>query len=234
MDNPDVAILSRDEPAQWDALVTNSACGTIFHTGKWITTCADLLGKKEVIYGYYKNDELIGGCSIYSGKKYHLLASAISNAPLTPYGGYVFESSESSSVRKTEQNRNTVISEINGEMTKTYDHINLVNSPELSDIRPFLWNGWTSTVRYLYYLDLNDQIEANVSKDVRRNIQKAQKNDISIGMENDVDTYYSLLTENIRETGSPDSGLKTFSFKDDRYDPLQRFWKDVDCTDVKR
>ena len=119
-------------------------------------------------------------------------------------------------------------------MIKTYDHINLVNSPEIFDIRPFLWNGWTSAVRYLYYIDLDDQIEANLSKNVRGNIQRAQKNDISIGIENDIDTYYSLLKKTYEKQGLPAPVSKHFLSKMIDIIPLQRFWKDVDCTDAKR
>ena len=45
------------------------------------------------------------------------------------------------------------------------------------------------------------------------NIQKAQKNDISIGMETDVDTYYSLLTKTYEKQGLPTPVSKRFLSK---------------------
>ncbi len=205
-----VEMLTRDDLSQWDLLVTDSPHSTVFHSGKWITTCADLLAKNVVIYGYFSGDDLIGGCSVYSQSHFHLFSTAISTAPLSPYGGYLMAPFASSGVRKDEKLRNTIITEINKVMVKTFGYIKLVNSPALVDIRPFLWDGWNPSVHYLYYLDLRDHREDKLSKDVRRNVRKAQKKDISIEKESDVDLFYALLEKTYEKQNLPVPFTKTF------------------------
>jgi excinuclease ABC subunit A len=69
MDNFDVRILTRDDFEQWDEFVSESPSGSVFHSSKWLRTSADILGKDLIIYGYFINNTIIGGCSLYSEKR---------------------------------------------------------------------------------------------------------------------------------------------------------------------
>lgn len=203
MGSSEVRVLLPGELMLWDDLVNTSPCGSIFHSAKWITTCADLLGFKEYICGYFDDGDLVGGCSLYANNKYWIFKVGLSTPPQTPYGGYCIRPPESSSVRGIEQYRNTIVSKINAELTHTFDYINIVNTPEFGDIRPFIWNGWTSSVRYLYYFDLNDRIGSTISRNVMRNVRKGEKNGITIAIENDADVLYSLLEKTFAKQNLP-------------------------------
>jgi hypothetical protein len=213
MHNTDVYTLSPSNLPEWDALVMKSPNGTIFHSSKWIKACAELLSIKEVLYCYYKDDELIGGCSVYEQKRYRFFSMAISTAPMTPYGGYIFSPFGSSKVRENEQIRTTIISEINNQMIQRFDYIKIVNSPEFFDIRPFSWSGWNSFVNYAYYFDLNEHIEENISKNVRRTIRKAKKFKIIIEKENNADLFYFLFTKTYEKQNLPVPVTKDFLVK---------------------
>jgi len=188
----EVRILSRDEYPLWDELVIKSPQGTIFHLSKWIIKCAELISKNEIIYGFFKNGALVAGCSIYSGKILSFLSLATSTAPMTPYGGYVFAPFESSKVRENELQYKKVISAINSEIERRYEYINIVNSPEIRDIRPFSWNGWKTNIYYTYSFKLDNKVEDNVSRNVRRTVNKAKKLGITVKKECDPYLYYHL------------------------------------------
>jgi hypothetical protein len=195
MANSGVRIVTPDEYPLWDELVRKSPQGTVFHMSTWITTCAELSSREAVLFGYYKNDQLVGGCSVYSYKKFHFLSIADSNAPMTPYGGYLLSPTQQESIREKERIPHEIIFAINNEMIKKFDIIALQNSPEMSDIRPFTWNDWKSSVYYTYYLSFEGNIEKNLSKDVQSNIQRARKNGITVKKENDSDVYCHLFSK---------------------------------------
>lgn len=211
--NDEVRILTHDEYPLWDALTMKSPQGTIFHSSKWISTCAELSLKKECLYGFFKNNDLVAGCAIYSDKKYLLLPTAISTAPLTPYGGYIFSPIENTKVRENEQFRNMIISRINTELTKEFDYINIVHSPSFSDIRPFAWDGWNSSIQYTYYFNLENNIEGSISKKVRNTIRKSQKFGIILKKESDPDLYYHLMIKTYEKQHLAQPVSKNFLIK---------------------
>lgn len=209
----EVRILTQDEYPLWDELVAKSPQGTIFHTSIWISTCARLTSKKEIVYGFFKNNTLIAGCAIYSDKKYHFLSTAVSTAPMTPYGGFIFLPFESSKVRENEQLRNTIFSTINDEMKKTFDYIKIVNCPEISDIRPFIWNGWKPSIYYTYFFNLDGTVEEKISKKVRNTMRRSQKLGIALKQENDPDLYYQLTCKTYEKQHIAQPVSKNFLMK---------------------
>jgi len=186
-----VRILTKTEYPLWDELITKSPQGTIFHTSSWITKNAELSKKKERIYGYFINENLVAGCPIYSAKKYHFLNTGISNLPMTPYGGFVL-SSPQNSIRKLEQTQNMIISELTTELIKDFNYIKIINSPNFFDIRQFIWTGWKSSIYYAYFLSLNENFEKKFSRNIIRFIQKAKKLGIRVEKEYNPDLYYEL------------------------------------------
>lgn len=195
----EVRELKREEYKIWDVLVESSPHGTIFHNSDWLTTCSELLNKKLKIYGCFENEELVSGCSLYVYKsKFFKMASSI--IKMTPYGGVVLAQSPSSKIREREQAYSNIIKSLCNIFDKEhFDSIQLTNSPDLIDVRPFTWNGWDSKVYYAYYLDLDDDVEKGFSKNARRTIRGAIKNNISVkklskdDVERDFLQYYDLF-----------------------------------------
>jgi len=206
----DARILTRDEYSLWDDLIMDSPQGTIFHSSGWIKRCAELISKKEILYGFFRKDQLVAGCSIFSDKKYGLVSTAVSTAPMTPYGGFVFSPFESSKVRENELFMNTAISMINGNLKKTFDYIDIINSPGIADIRAFILDGWEPSVHYSYYFDLTGNIEEKISKNVRRTIRKACESHVSVQREQDPLLYFDLITKTYGKQGLPPPASKTF------------------------
>jgi hypothetical protein len=114
---------------------------------------------------------------------------------MTPYGGVVLAQSPSSKVREREQIfRNIVKSLFDAFDNEHFDHIQITNSPDFVDARPFIWNGWDSKIHYAYYFNLENDIEKSISKKVRNSIRKAIKNNIAIKRLNDYSIFYKLFS----------------------------------------
>lgn len=190
-----------DELEKWDELVKNSTHGTIFHRSDWLTTCSSLMNKELKLYGCFDHDKLIGGCSLYVRRlKFFKIAS--SEADFNPYGGIVLAESPSSKIREQEQTYNHFINSLLNKIDKEhFDHIQIVNSPEFIDVRPFIWDRWNFRILYTYYLDLNADIEKSISKNARRDIKKAIKNNIVSKKLNDPHIFYELFSMTFRRQG---------------------------------
>lgn len=195
MSEIEVRKLKRVEYKIWDELVDESSHGTIFHKSFWLITCSNALNKKLKIYGCFENGQLVGGCSLYTHKIKRFLKMASSIIEMTPYGGVILAPSTSTKVREREQiHRDIIKSLCNAFDNEHFDHIQITNSPDFVDVRPFTWNGWDSKIHYAYYLILND-FEKRLSRDLKRNINKAIKNEINIEKSDDITLFYDLFEE---------------------------------------
>jgi len=195
MSRSEARILTESEYNQWDQLVERSGKGTIFQSSKWITTAAKNLHIDYIIIGVFNNSDLIGGCSFYIKNIFHALKFGYTNIPLTPYGGFIISIPKSSNIRISERREREIILLIL-EKIKTLNlfNINITNGPALTDIRPFIWQGWTERVYYTYIMPLDNDIFLNITHDVRTSIRKAQKIGITVKKKYNPDIYWKLKT----------------------------------------
>ncbi len=189
----EVRELGSDEFRAWDALVANSTQGTVFQTSDWLLRTASSLNQTLVILGCYEDEALIGGCSLLLSNPYRLFKVASSAALLAPYGGIVISDVESTKRREKELHIDKVITSICDHIVrKRFDHVNLVNSPGLADIRGFTRNGWNTKIYYTHMLSISGDIYDQISRNARRNIRKAQKQGISAEEHFDAEVYWAL------------------------------------------
>lgn len=195
MSEIEVRELKRVEYKIWDELVDESSHGTLFHKSFWLISCSNALNKELKIYGCFENGQLAGGCSLYTHKIKRFLKMASSIIEMTPYGGVILAPSTSTKVREREQIHSDIIKSLCNAFDKEhFDSIQITNSPDFIDVRPFIWNSWDSKIHYAYYLILND-FEKRLSRDPKRNIKKAIKNEISIEKSKDITSFYELFEE---------------------------------------
>lgn len=192
----DVRVLDGDEFPAWNELLGTSPQGTVFHTSEWLVRTAASLNQTLVILGCYEDEVLIGGCPLLLSNPYNLLRIASSATLLAPYGGVVTAGTESTKQREKELHTARVITAIRDHLLRErFDHVNLVNSPGLGDIREFTRTGWEAKVYYTYILPVNGNVVDLISKNARRSIRKAQKLGVVAAEHFDPGLYWEL-TEN--------------------------------------
>lgn len=194
MKDIEVRELESSEYKLWDDLVKKSPHGTIFHTSDWLAICNESFNGEFEIYGCFRNEELIGGCSLFINKLKGFFTIASSTCKMTPYGGLVLKQSPSNKVQAQESLHNAVIEAFQKYIKiKKFDYISLSNSPDFKDIRPFTYNKWTPNVKYAYYFDLTNDRWVSLSKNARWNIKKAEKNGVVIRKETNPQVYNELF-----------------------------------------
>jgi hypothetical protein len=187
--------LGKDRYELWDDLVDNSSHGTLFHKSAYLTICSESFKRQLMILGCFRGDTLVGGCSLLIRPFKGIFRIASSTSPLTPYGGMVESQSTSTKSRMQEsEHRHLVESVIRSISGRHLDYVNLTNSPEYTDIRPFTWNGWQSKVLYAYYLDAHTDIELDLARGTRRDIARAVSDGIEIKTSRDIADFYELYS----------------------------------------
>jgi hypothetical protein len=203
MKNLAVRDLDSSDYKLWDDLVEASLHGTIFHTTDWLSLFnSPMCSYHQHLYGCFKDDELIGGCSFLSNES-KLLNIASTAYNMTPYGGFVLKDVyDNTKIHERESFQKSVIESIlNYIESKKLDGVFIANTPEFADVRPFTQENWIANVKYTYYFDLSNNIENTVSKTVKRNVQKALKNGVQIRKESSPQIFYDLLKDTFEKHG---------------------------------
>jgi len=186
-----IRTLERTEYGQWDELIKLSPYGSVFSLSGWLSATSRSLDTPFEIVGCYFDDNLVGGCPIFFKKKFGILTLLTNIQGMMPYSGIIIEDYPQNNVRKFEKHYTTILSSIvkHFEQLRFYI-VSITNPPKIQDIRPFTWRGWKTDVKYAYFLNLDN---LNYSRDVKRNINRAIKNEVLVGRSSDIASYYSLF-----------------------------------------
>jgi len=195
MNEIEVRELVPSEYREWDLLVEEVQAGTPFHTSGWVEIYRDVLSNDLRIYGCFRNDELVGGCPLFVKKIRGILKIASSINIMTDYCGPLIKESSSSRGSKRVQETHEIFNALREFLCRQdFDSIHLKFSPGIEDIRPFTWNGWDSKVHYTHHLDLNENVENNISRTIRKDLRSASEAGLRTRISNDLGTYYELLS----------------------------------------
>lgn len=167
---------------EWDTFVDNSPQGTIFSTTEWM----QLYDVPWKVWGYYKNSNLVGGICSFEKPQ-----------PLTPFQGIL-------TIPTPDMKYANIIS-LQNEVATALLYVvpqEFTNHYMYPDIRPFLWNGFSASVRYTYVVDITNlsQLWANLEKSTRYDITRAQRSHIVLnkGIEGG---FFLLYTETFKRKG---------------------------------
>jgi len=150
---------------QWNKFIEESPQGTIFSTTKWM----NLWDEPFKIYGYFKNDSLLGGII---GRAYE--TDFTSGFELTPFQGILVIPMPDAKYTSVMAMHNEVANKLINALEERYLFISISNHCTFPDIRPFLWKGYEPSVRYTYVVDLADMGD-RLEKDTRYLIKHSDR-----------------------------------------------------------
>jgi hypothetical protein len=167
-----VRSLKVEEFWQWERLVQQSLQGTLFHSHLWL----DALKEPHKLFGWFRGGELHGGFAVgLIGPR------KIANPMLTPYLGVIFPKFDAKYVTRisAEIEIATAFAKfLKSEFESVYFHF----PPEVEDLRPFIWEGFQTGLRYTYRLSLKsvDSVLTNMDKKCRRDLASAKNHGVEI------------------------------------------------------
>jgi len=143
-----------EDAALWDEFVSASPEGTLFSTSGWVCMAARAQGGVPVMLGVFDDGRLVAGAAYVEVSRGPLRKA--SSPVLTPYCGFLFRPFHGKRRSEEESFRHAGAAPLVGYLSGRYGHVYLVHTPGVLDMRPFIWNGYTATVRYTYILDITD------------------------------------------------------------------------------
>ena len=164
----EIRVLSPSEFTLWEQVVHKSSDGTLFHTPLWLQG----VGVPFQIYGVFKKGVLVGGFVIGQSRR----IKTLSKLPLlTPYWGLVTVPNAKKYVASLSEQK-AIASCLAEYLKKHFISIGVRFSPDVVDMQPFIWSGYSVKVRYTYIVDINDLESTWQGMDPKRrnDIRKAE------------------------------------------------------------
>jgi len=183
-----VRSLKVDEYEKWDNFVDESPQGTVFHKSYWLKAS----GKRFKIYGCFKGGNLVAGFPIVSRLRFGIKCGV--HPYLTPYLGILFKENKTKYISRMseEKNMSRVIAK---KIKEDFGKINFSFSPLIVDLQPFIWEGFSSSVKYTYLLNLTDleKVWEDMGDSRRNDIRRAEKDKISIELSDNFEKTFALV-----------------------------------------
>ena len=158
-----------------DAFVEASPSGTLFHTTAWLRTT----GLPFALYACTSGAKLVGVAAVAERRQYGITVAA--QAPLTPYLGIVANVEALKPVTRVSlwKELSTVVAR---KLQEDYPAVALHLTPQWLDVHGFIWNGFSTGVRYTYTVDLHDLDRTWADMDAKRrnDIRRAEKDGIVV------------------------------------------------------
>lgn len=210
--NFEVAVLDKSQFGDWDCFVESSPQGTLFSTSSWLSAS----GQRFSIYGVLQNGRLIAGIPV-AHRVLPLGVKSAEHPPLTPYLGVLHEPSEAKYVKRITREKE-IHRAIAMQLKQDFGNIRFNFHPGETDLQPFIWEGYSSDVRYTYRMPLDDisRVWDEMEKRRRNDIHRAERDGVVVEKSVDFEDFFSLV-EKTFERQSMQAGFRATAI---RYDQL--------------
>jgi hypothetical protein len=205
MSEIEIKTASGEELEKWDRIIDACEHGSIFHKLQWLRAAQKHSRTRLLTLVGYKGQEIVGLFPFFYMKK-GPLKMFFSPPPgcAIPYLGPVFKDYEK--IDKQRKREKTLCDFIGGAIEfikKTVgkaDYVSVYPVGCLTDMRPYIWDGFAVRAAYDYVIELEkspEELLKNFSADLRTNIKKASEIDAEIteGGKEELLAIHSLLKE---------------------------------------
>lgn len=179
--------------AAWDRLCPEALFTTPFATSTYLRSLVRTFRLTPSTYLVSRGGEVIAGL-VLCGRRY-LGVNVVTGTPATQYSAYLYNKSVFGSTYPTKGT--TAHIEVSRALMaaalKDYRSIDLYLVPELQDVRPWIWDGWSASPNYTHVFDLS--AEPRVSHSVRKNAHKCMRSGARASTEWDLEGCWSLLDD---------------------------------------
>ncbi|AXR78737.1 lipid II:glycine glycyltransferase FemX [Natrarchaeobaculum sulfurireducens] len=205
----DVRVATDDDRARWNEYVGRSPQGTLCHELEALAVQADHAGATLHPLIGFKGQEPVGLFPVFELRK-GFVRTVFSPPPhlRVPYLGPAFLNMGKLKQRKREKRRTRFVDGclewIDDELDPKYGHVR--TSTGVTDVRPFVWEGFDATPEYTYAVDLTRDeadILGSFSSDARRNVRNTADDayEITIGGRESIQRIHEQVTHRYESQG---------------------------------
>ena len=193
----EVRELAKDDYDLWNELVNISPQGTIFHSSDWLKIAERHTDSKLYLFAGYLGDEPVVAVPFFyrRGFFFKTLSSPI-NATMIQNLGPIIPSYDNLKQDKREFYFREFQKELDHYIHSKIrpDVMDITTSPNLIDVRPYIWTNYHVTPRYNYVKNIEnlDFVWNGFKKRLRKNIANAEKNGVEIE-EGNLNSYKFII-----------------------------------------
>jgi hypothetical protein len=192
-----VRALEAKEWPVWNAFVTASPQGTLFHSTKWLEASEIPFS----IFGCFRQDTLVGGLAV------QIIGPKIAGqSHRTAYSGVILPPPVGKYLTTLAFHKNVCFS-LASHIKMQFSSIRFRMSPEMTDLQPFISSGYSVSVTYTYRANLIDLDETwlNMEDKKRNDVRKAERDGVSIDHEASLTDVLSLQEMTFQRLGKKPS-----------------------------
>jgi CelD/BcsL family acetyltransferase involved in cellulose biosynthesis len=205
---PGAAVAARElaaaDFAAWRELVARSEQGGPYALPEYLAALCAAAGGSYRIVGVFLNGQLAGGLALYETAS--RAGRVAGNRTLLYYNGVVLGLPP----KKFHSDRTAQLQSVLGALERQvasmgYAHVLLHCDPSVTDVRPFLAQGWTPGVSYTYVVPLDDlraQWE-RIDQNLRRLVKRCEKDGVAYREDADIGSLFRLHLQTHERKGAP-------------------------------
>jgi len=195
--------LTETDYPRWDKFVAESSTGSIYSSAAYLDILCSATGGDFEILTVCKGDEIQAGVALYreNGPSGLVIASRL----LLYYNGIVLRDFETKYPSETTSRQLAALIALEEHLGGLSASRLLFHCRNLSDTRPFAATGWQVWPTYSYVMEFSDidQAWGKMEQNLRRLVNRAEKNGVQFITEGDFDAFFDLHYETHRRKGSP-------------------------------
>jgi hypothetical protein len=200
-------MLSIEDYPQWDALVSKSPHGTVFHYSWWLAATGSVFG---ILAVRDEDGKLVGGLPLPAKNARGL--KLLHSPALTPYLGPIFDLSGAEGVCE-QLHLMRSCGEALARSIGPFDSFRQIAGAAGPDLQGFLWAGFTASLAYTFRFSSRqsvDEISKAMTRTHMQKLTKAKRLNLEISRQGRVETLIELnrMTFDRKKTAVPfDAGL---------------------------
>ncbi|MFQ5905154.1 MAG: GNAT family N-acetyltransferase [bacterium] len=189
----EVAELTTGQSEVWDRLLSGSPQATIFCSPQFSRALAEATGQAYRFVVCFREDRLIAGIPLFEWRRAGILM--VRQPPLVPHLGLIVSGDvEADHPRSREFNVLQACRALSEWLAERYDYVSFSHHPSLTDVRPFLWQGFREKACYTYRIRLARFGPDMLHSSTRNKIAKARREHVQIEESEDL-THILVMVE---------------------------------------
>lgn len=196
-DTVSIDLLHPSEFSSWDALVSRSPHGTVFHYSWWL----EATGYDFEILVCREASGITAGIPLPRKRRAGL--TLFHAPPLTPFLGPIFDLSSARSASEAVSSMRR-LGELLADAIKGFDSFIYSVGASAPDLQGFLWAGYHASLGYTFRFEADtsaDQVLAVMAKGQRGALSKAQRHQSIVDADAKFDTLLDLVKQTFNRQG---------------------------------
>jgi len=197
-------ILPEDRFEEWNRMVAESPEGSVYSLPEYLDTLCSIVGGHFHILACLKGEEIFGGIGVYESDS--RAGKVLSNRLLLYYNPIVLKKGKSTHPYKQTSTAIAVLSALQETISaRGYARARIHCRDTLTDLRPFLANGWTAWPSYTYVAPIDDMalLGKRMEQNLKRLVARCENDGIACTEDDDIESFYRMHLDTHRRKGAP-------------------------------